>query len=138
MQRGSFANHNKSNMIANNDYSLNLDENKTNNRSLSNMKMNSRPQRIIGAQIIDARRGLTTNTGTRRALPIEPKKGVFNEWAAILKYNDEKDQKKDYDELANRKSKIDEYKKLLVNQIKNQHMKTNSLADQKLIELQVK
>lgn len=138
MHRANFVNQDRLNNNSNNEYSYNFPEKQMNNRSLSNMKGNHRPQVMVGAQIMGAKRDLTPNNVVRRALPIVPKKGIFNEWAAVLKYNDEKDQKNDYDQMTTKKIKMEEYRKSLEDQIKIQNMKTKSLFDQKLIEKQTR
>lgn len=67
-----------------------------------------------------SRREFTPNTNIRNFMPIIPKKGVFNEWGAVLRNKDEMDREMDRQESLRRKQQREEYRKSLENQIKHQ------------------
>ena len=111
------------------DYALNgqrstlkPNQNMFNNRSNSNLKLDRRNSRNFDdGNILSQKRDLTPNSNFVRYMPIIPKKGVFNEWAAILKYNDEVDQEAERQELERKRKQKEQYRLSLGNQIKLQN-----------------
>lgn len=45
-------------------------------------------------------RDMTPNPNAKRYLPVIPKKGVFNEWAAVMRHQDEMDREQERQEYA--------------------------------------
>ena len=116
------------------EYSINYPIYKGGNLSLSCMRNGNKSRSIIQNQKPRKSRDLTPATDQRRALPVIPRKGVFNEWGAILKYNDEKDQLRDLKEKELLKMKQDEYRQDLENQITHQQSRSKSMLDNYLAE----
>lgn len=54
-------------------------------------------------------RDMTPNPEQKRYMPVLPKKGVFNEWGAILRHQDEMEKEQERQEYAMNKVKITNY-----------------------------
>ena len=46
------------------------------------------------------KRDMTPNPNAKRFMPVIPKKGVFNEWAAVWKHQDEMEKEQEKQEFA--------------------------------------
>lgn len=55
------------------------------------------------------RRDMTPNPNVKRYMPVIPKKGVFNEWAAVLKHQDEMEREQERQEYALNKVSVSPY-----------------------------
>ncbi|CAI2386807.1 unnamed protein product [Moneuplotes crassus] len=64
-------------------------------------------------------RDRTPNPEPKRYMPVLPKKGVFNEWGAVLRHQDEMEKEQERQEYAMNKLKQEEYKRSLQSQIMN-------------------
>ena len=74
-------------------------------------------------------RDMTPNPMQKRQLPVIPKKGVFNEWAAVMRNQDEMEKEQERQEYVRNKIRQDEYRKSLEDQIKYQRNQYTGLAN---------
>jgi len=65
-------------------------------------------------------RDMTPNPNVKRYMPVMPKKGIFNEWGAVLRHQDEMEREQERQEFQMNKVRQEEYRKSLENQIKYQ------------------
>ncbi|CAI2360771.1 unnamed protein product [Moneuplotes crassus] len=102
---------------------------KKGSRSISNYRTNSRLFNHGQLTLSESKKNRASPHPEIRYLPIVPKKGVANEWAAILKLKDEKDKQKDRREKELIRHKQVEYRAELENQIKLQKSRSKSNMD---------